>query len=514
MKRAITLGLACLAASVIAGQRPNILLMITDDQSWCHTSFAGDPVVTTPSFDRVAREGVYFERAYVSSPSCTPSRGALLAGQHVWRLREGASLWGTMMKDIPLYNELLEEAGYHMGYTGKGWSPGESIPGGRFRNPAGWAWNAVKQELPEGTVQHGLNPIDYFANFERFLQARKEGQPFCFWFGATEPHHPWPDGLGAAYVLNPDDVEVPPFAPDLPGVRKQFTEYYAELVYADLQLSRFLRKLEEIGELDNTIVVCTSDNGMPIPRAKEDLNDWGTRVPLAIRWGGIEHPGRRVDDFVSLIDLAPTFLELAGAEVPEVMTGRSLLPQLESDQEGTVDPTRSFMVTGRERHDSAYPMRAIRTDRYLYIRNYEPTWHPKPAKWNEGPKFPDHELMKKTQYDLLLYNLMLVHRDMPEIRPYYDLAFKPRPAEEFYDLKTDPFCLKNVADDPEYAVRKKRHARQMTDFLIETGDPRETDEQVHFQDYPWYGGQWREDNLDQLKKWWKQAAEYERTHRK
>lgn len=140
-----------------------------------------------------------------------------------------------------------------------------------------------------------------------------------------------------------------------------------------------LETLEAHGELDNTLIVVTSDNGMPFPRAKATAYNYGVHMPLAIRWGkGIKDPGRVIDDFINHVDFAPTFLELAGIEAPDQMTGRSLRNIFTSAKQGTVDPTRNMTVTGLERHvwagpdGKTYPRRAIHTNDFVYIRNYEP----------------------------------------------------------------------------------------------------------------------------------------------
>jgi arylsulfatase A-like enzyme len=136
-------------------KRPNILFCLADDWSWPHAGIAADKVVKTPTFDRVAREGVLFENVFVSAPSCTPSRGAMLTGQWHWRLEEGGNLWSTLPAKFPVYPDLLEGAGYHVGFTRKGWGPGRHEPGGRTRNPAGPGYKS----------------------FQEFMKARPEDKP-------------------------------------------------------------------------------------------------------------------------------------------------------------------------------------------------------------------------------------------------------------------------------------------------------------------------------------------------
>ncbi len=339
------------AVSGADASRPNILLAISDDQSWLHAGAYGDPVVQTPAFDRIAREGVLLTHAFCAAPSCGPSRSAILTGQPIWRLEEGGNIHSTLPSKFEVYTELLEEAGYVVGYTRKGWSPGRLEPGGRTRNPAG----------------------KRFDEFDTFLKRVPAGQPFCFWLGSFDPHRPYKLGSGRAAGKRLADVRVPPHLPDNELVRSDLLDYYVEVERFDRLVGRALKALEATGQLDDTLVVVTSDHGMPFPRAKASLYDFGSRVPLAVRWPGRIPPSRRVQDLVSLADLAPTFLEAAGLKPPPTMIATSLLNVLCSSDQGQVDPSREQVYIAMERHDGCrrgglgYPCRAIRTHDYLYI---------------------------------------------------------------------------------------------------------------------------------------------------
>jgi N-sulfoglucosamine sulfohydrolase len=451
-------------------RRPNILLAIADDWGYPHASCYGDPVVQTPTFDRLAREGVLFTRAFVSSPSCTPSRGALLSGQHFWRLREGADLWVTLPPDIPVYPDILEDAGYFIGHTRKGWGPGKL--GNRTRNPAG----------PQ------------FKDFATFLEQRPKQKPFCFWFGSVDPHRPYAEGSGKASGIDTAKIRLPAALPDAPETRSDVADYYFEVQRFDREVGELVERLKQMGELDNTIVVMTGDHGMPFPRGKANLYDLGTHVPLAIRWGDkVKQPGRTVSDFVSLPDLAPTFLAAADLDVPDVMTGGSLLPILH--QRHAADQLlRDHAVFGRERHTQAqeapetggYPMRAIRTADYLYISNFEPD------RWPVGtPDYKRAVLGRAWLGDTdngPSKSYLWLHRDEPDVKPFYALAFDKRPAEELYDLRTDPDQRHNVADDKSYAATKDQLSSRLIDELKATADPRVVGDGEKFDRYPYYGG--------------------------
>jgi N-sulfoglucosamine sulfohydrolase len=434
-----------------ADSRPNILLCIADDASWHHFGANGDKVVRTPNFDRVAREGVNFRNAFCSSPSCTPSRGALLTGQHFWRLQEGANLWSRWPTNFAVYPDLLAKAGYHVGLKGKGWGPGDFNFYGHSHNPAG-------------------PPVK---DFGTFLTNKPAGKPFCFWFGSTDPHRLYERGTGVKAGLKIEDVLVPPYLPDAPEVRSDILDYYFEIERFDRDMGAMLKLLEDRGDLDNTLVVITSDNGWPFPRGKATCYDAGTRMPLAVRWAAKMKGGRVVDDFVSHTDLAPTFLEAAGLKAPSEMTGRSLVPLLTSGRSGLVEASRDKVFFGRERHASVragnvgYPTRGIRTADFLYLRNFEP------ERWPAGdpPIYGDVD----QHLDIAgspSKQAVVEHGDDSARRRLFALAFGKRLSEELYDLKTDPWQTNNVAGTARYADAQKKLRTQLERSLREARDPR------------------------------------------
>jgi len=436
---------ATLAGTAACGRNrpPNILLALADDQSWLHTHCMGDANVRTPNFDRIAREGVRFDHSYCASPSCTPSRTSILTGRHMWQTGEGGVLYGTLDPRIPLFPHLLADAGYHTGFTGKGWGPGEWQPGGLARHPIGTEYN--RRTL--ATLSSGISDGDYAANFQDFLHDLPGGTPFFFWFGCREPHRPYEDGFGARQGKLLDGVRVPPFWPDAREVRSDILDYCAEIDWFDRQLGAILAILEKAGELDRTLVVVTSDNGMPFPRAKANLYDWGVRMPLAMRWPGQIPAGKVRDDFASLVDLAPTFLEAAGIAPPKGTSGTTLLAG------GT---RRDCVYTALERHTwcrpdgATYPMRAIRTQHFLYIRNF------KPDRWPTGGS--DFVSSNKTFHGDVdegpTKTFMLAEKD--RFPRQFELGFGKRPEEELYDLARDEFQMNNVAADAKYADPKRK----------------------------------------------------------
>lgn len=451
-------------------QDPNILIAISDDQSWLHTSASGDPVVATPTFDRIANEGVLFTHAYSPAPNCSPSRAAIFTGKQIWQLGAAANLRGPLDVSYTVFPDLLEEAGYHVGFTGKGWDPGDLKDTGRSRNPAGNEYNR------NGTGR-------YVENFVAFLNEREEGQPFYFWFGSHDPHAPYAGGTGSRAGLDPRDVPLPPHIPDTPRVRGRMLDYYAEVQRFDRHVEEMLDILRDKGLLDNTIIIVTSDNGIDFPRGKLNLYDYGSRVPLAIRWPGKTKGGHIAEEFVSLMDLAPTLLEAAGVPVPPDMSGKSLVSVIEAGQDGEIDPAFNHVIYGRERHSPyrekmySYPSRALRTEDYLYIRNFAPD------RWPAGdpPYYGDSG--GRGLFLKIIFQNMNEHAQTL----FYQLNYAKRPAEELYDLRLDPDQIVNVAERAVHATVKDRLWAQLEAHLVETGDPRVRGEDGGWDTMEWKG---------------------------
>lgn len=506
-------------------KQPNILFAFADDWGRYASIFAAadgpgsmNDVLKTPNIDRIAREGVLFRRAFVNAPSCTPCRSSLLSGQYFWRTGRAAILQGAVWDSkIPSFPLLLHDAGYHIGQTYKVWSPGtpNDAPfgenrfayekaGGKFNNFSENVTKLVREGKPIDAAKAEMYR-DVTGNFDAFLADRKSAQPFCYWFGPTNVHRLWEEGSGKAlWGIDPDSLKgkLPKFLPDVPEVREDIADYFGEIQAFDHAIGLLLKKLEEIGELDNTLVVVSGDHGPPgFPHGKCNLYDFGTGVTLAIRGAGTRG-GRVLDDFVCLPDLAPTFLEAAGLTPPEVMTGRSLVPVLKSEKSGHVDSQRSFVITGRERHvESArddylpYPQRALRTKDFLYVINFEPDRWPlgNPYELDDG-KTPDLNALANETFvtfrdmDASPTKAWLVaHRHEPQWKPYFDRAFAKRPHEELFVLADDPDQIHNVAADPKYDTIRKDLNQQLMDELIRTNDPRVTGDKQFFEKPPLSG---------------------------
>lgn len=472
----------------LAGSRPNILFVISDDQSFPYASAYGDSSIHTPAFDRVAREGILFNNAFVASPGCSPSRAALLTGLNCWQLKEAGTHASLFPREFVAFPDLLEQAGYFIGFTGKGWGPGDFRSSGRERNPAGRLINGREMDSPAE-----ISNTDYAGNFGDFLAERPEEQPFFFWLGTHEPHRRFKKGIGRAHGMDPSKVRVPAFLPDVDEVRNDMLDYGFEIQWFDQHLERAIRLLEEAGELDNTLIVVTSDNGMPFPRAKANVYEYGIHVPLAVRWGDKIKGGRISDDLVSLIDLFATFVDLAGAPYPQYkVESNSLLPLLASTESGVIDTLRKEVFSSRERHSSSrwnnlgYPQRAIRTSQYLYIRNF------KPERWPSGNPPEFHDIDQASE------RFTIRHGDDPRYAEFFRLITGRRPAEELYDILADPACLNNLAGSARYDPVLNHLRGRLGAYLMQTHDPRVTGNGEVFESYPRLVGPMREFPPDTL----------------
>ncbi|MFW6303933.1 MAG: sulfatase, partial [Candidatus Sumerlaeota bacterium] len=351
----------------------NILFAFADDWGRFASAYAHyegpdsiNHCLSTPNFDRVAREGVLFRNAFVTAPSCTPCRSSVLSGQYFWETGLGAILQGARWDEsIPTYPLLLEDAGYFIGHTWKVWSPGKTAnaPYGAKRTQyisGGTHFNRFSFRATDRAKEVGVESAkdelyrEVRDNFQSFLDARPDDQPFCYWWGPTTTHRAWQRGSGKElWGLEPDNLKgrLPAFLPDVHEVREDVADYLGECQAVDHGLGILMEMLEERGELDNTLIVVSGDHGIPgMPRAKCNLYNIGLEVALAARWPGHIPPGRQVNDFVNLMDLAPTFLDAAEQPIPGSMSGKSILPLLTSEKSGQIQEERDFVVTGRERH--------------------------------------------------------------------------------------------------------------------------------------------------------------------
>ena len=482
---------------------PNILFAISDDQSFGHTSFEGSKFVNTPAFDQVAREGVYFSNCYAGSPGCAPSRSSIVTGRYHWQNEQSGQHASSWLKKHISFIDLLEQNGYKTGRTGKGVGPfkyAEEAGDSLFRtiNAAGVEHSNITY-TPENDERYakGISKVNYFENFKHFMENTRKEEPFFFWYGATEPHRRYEQDSWKRRGKKLESVKVPEFLPDNGLVRGDILDYAVEIEWFDLHLQRMLEYLKEKGELENTIVVVTADNGMPFPRAKANGYDHGVHVPMAIRYPKNFPGGRTVEDPVSFIDLAPTILEFTKTSSDGMLpiAGRSFSNLLTAEKSGKIDDSRSFVLAGRERHSSArflnkgYPQRILKGANYLYTWNINPELWPAGAPQKYHPKdstelMPMFGLDKNGNYipdaafmdidDCPTKTFLIENHDDGEIQEYFKLAVAKRPEFELFDIKKDPSCINNLAGQEEYAEIEQKLKGQMIQELKRTGDPRVT----------------------------------------
>ncbi|MGL5318088.1 MAG: sulfatase family protein [Bacteroidales bacterium] len=465
-------------------KRPNILFAIADDISMESMSAYGlsTGYIQTPAFDRVAREGVLLNNAFCCNPKSSPARAVLLTGRYSWQLEEAADHFGYFPDKWVSYPELLSAAGYHVGYTGKPWSPGVH---GRELNPAGREFAGKTMTPPASKMSNK----DYAANFEDFLKQKDKDQPFCFWYGGHEAHRAFEKGSGVKSGKDLSKVKLPEYYPDSKEIRSDFLDYALEVEWYDTHLGRMLDALEKSGELNNTLIVVTSDHGMSFPRAKGQIYQNGFHVPMAIMWKGKIKPGRVVEDFVNFPDIAPTFLEVAGLPRHEQITGRSITDILYSNKNGWVDENNNKAIVGKERHDMGrasydgaeigYPARALRKGKYLFIINF------KPDRWPVGN--PEYGLRNCDDGPTKSYINSLRFNNNPMDRYYWDMSFGHRPAEELYDISVDPDCVKNLIQEANFTEIAQELKDDLMLELNRQKDPRVLGNGDVFDKYQHYG---------------------------
>lgn len=481
----------CLLACTPKKQQPNILFAIADDQSFPHTSARGDKTIITPAFDALAARGILFNNAFVAAPQCSPSRAAILTGRNIWQLEEAGTHSSYFPKKFPVFTDAIEANGYALGYTGKPWGPGNFKDAGWERNPVGPEFNEIKYDQ---VPYNGISNKNYTANFKEFMAQKEAGKPFFFWYGAHEPHRKFEAGSGLKEGKKPEDAIVPAFLPNEEITQHDMLDYAVEIEWFDKHLGDMIAYLEEMGELDNTIIVVTADNGMAFPYAKANLQEYGTHVPLVIAGPNVQQ-NIRSDKLVSLIDLAPTFLDLSGTQHFPGITGYSLEEFLTTGE----DIDRPFVLTGRERHTHArpdnlgYPARAIRTDQYLYIRNL------KPDRWPAGdPEYGDvpnetlpqgFKTMKDGYHDIdACPSKTLLLENQDSYKMYFDLAVAKRPEEQLFNIIDDPECIYDLAKSPDHQDIKRMLAEQLMAELTMQKDPRALGNGDIFESYPRFGG--------------------------
>lgn len=486
----ILLFIFCTAEAQRSGKlpvHPNILFCIADDAGLPQFGAYGMAnAARTPAFNTVASQGLLLMNVYTPNAKCGPSRSCIITGRNPWQLEAAANHNAYFPEKFTTFIEALgERGGYEVGYTGKGWGPGNpGIKNGKERLLTGPAYNQIKDHAPTSEISN----VDYAANFEAFLKDRPANKPFFFWYGSHEPHRGYEYGSGQAKggMKLSDIKEVPPFWLDTVQVRNDMLDANFETEYFDHHLQQMLALLKKYHLSDNTIVIVTSDNGPPFPRMKGHVYAFDNHLPMAILWKGhIINPGRKIYDYVSFIDLAPTILQLAGLSQEKTgmqpIEGKSFVDILRSTSGTFIDPGRDHVLVGRERtdvgrpHDEGYPVRGIVKGKFMYTRNYEP------ERWPSGN--PETGYMD-TDGSPTKTVILATHRNGDYMK-LWQLCFGKRKSEELYDLKKDPYCMHNLTGIWEYLPVKDSLKAQMEEALRKQGDPRMFGKGYLFDQYPY-----------------------------
>lgn len=489
--------------------QPNILFVISDDQSYPHSTAYGSTMVSTPGFDRVAKAGALFTNHYVTSPGSSPSRASMLTGLYPWQIEEAGTHASSFPAKYVCFPDVLQQAGYHIGYTGKGWSPGDWQGSGRTHNPAGPAYNDIQLTPPYS----GISKIDYTANFKKFLSERKTGQPFYFWLGTNEPHRSYQSDSWTKDGKSLSQASVPEYLPDNDAVKGDLLNYAVEIEWFDQHLKNCIEELDRIGEFDNTIIIVTADNGMPFPRAKSNCYDQGIHVPLAICWGSKIQPSQVINTLTSSVDFFPTILDAADLTMQTGLSGQSLLPLICGNPEAYGSDA---VYAGRERHSSArynnlgYPIRSVRWKDYLLV------WNLHPERWPAGDpqelKNGNPGTMHKAYYDIdgsPSKTYLTDNYNDPAVKPYFDAAVAKRGEYELYDLANDPACMNDLAEVESYRSILQTLQQKLNDRLLVTNDTRLGANPDIWETYPRLVGDIREfpapadeEGEDYLRKGW------------
>lgn len=446
--------LGSLTAPAIAAERPNILLILSDDQSVGHLGCYGNPDIQTPNLDRFASEGMRFNRFFTVAPQCVPSRAGMLTGRSAVAARM-TRFNSPLPRDVITLPEVLRaEAGYFTGICRRNFHL--DGPGG---NRLGPLTESVYQNYQLRTFDERVDFLDRNsprnqtqAKVNEFFDQLPEGKPWFLWVSFNDPHHDW-DRNAVRNPPEPTTLRLPPELPDLPGVRNDLSRYYAEVMRMDQEFQWVLDIVEERGFRDNTLVLFAGDNGYAFPHGKGSLYDPGLNVPFLVRWPGQMEAGSVTDQLISGEDIAPTCLDAAGVPVPKKMSGQSFVNLLR----GAPYEPRKFIFAERGVHGSAtfnerttssgYDLsRCARSERYKFIYNCTP-WMPySPVDSARDPGWQE----------------IVAAHEAGTLAPEHERAYftNPRPIVELYDLDNDPGELTNLAGQAEYAEveRALRHA--------------------------------------------------------
>ena len=434
----ISTGLLCHGAGDSA-RPPNLLLFLADDMTFTDLGCYGNPDVRTPHLDRLASEGIRFTRFYSSAPTCSPLRQSLFTG--LYPVRNGAhpnhSRVYDGIKSIPHH---LRPLGYRVGIVGK-----------RHEAPA----SAFPFEMLGGTHgDSGKSPDgeDLPLDKAREFMARDSSQPWCLFVTSNQPHTPW--NRGDASVYPPSELTIPPYLVDTPVQRQELSKYYAEITYMDGQVGQVLSHLKELDVEDNTLILWLSEQGSQFPFCKWTCYDTGIHAAAILRWPQRVKSGRISDALISYVDIVPTFVDLAGGDTSSLgFDGKSFVSVLEDKTQRHNDTVFAVNTTrGIYSGSEAYGIRAATDGRWLYIRNLHPS--------QQFQNVITHR-----------NNVFISWKNASSNFASQQVArYLRRPAEELYELKTDPWCLRNIAGKASTGDIQGKLSASLDAWMKQQGD--------------------------------------------
>lgn len=421
----VILAAPALADATSPVDRPNVVLFIADDMAWNDCGAYGHPHIRTPNIDRLARQGMRFDNAFLTCSSCSPSRASIITGRYPHNT--GAyQLHMPLPADQVTFVELLNDAGYYTAAAGK--------------------WHLGKATEPkfDRVYQGGGQWVEA-------LRQRDRDRPFFLWLAFHDPHRPYRDHT-IARRHTAEDVIVPPYLPDVSETREDLARYYDEIARLDGVVGKVLAVLDDQPAYQNTMVMFISDNGRPFPRCKTTIYDSGIKTPFIVRWPRRVAAGSTCKSLISTVDIAPTVLQLAGVQPPSTFEGKSLLPLLNDPQE----TIRDFVFAEHNWHDFDDHVRAVRSQRFKYIRNY----------YTDVPGTPPADAVRS-----ITFQAMRRLRAEGNLTSAQMSCFRvPRPREELYEMTGDPHELRNLAENARYAASLMRLRRVLDAWEAETGD--------------------------------------------
>ncbi|WP_182864588.1 sulfatase family protein [Rhodopirellula sp. JC639] len=436
------------ASTSRAADRPNVILFIADDVSWNDYGCYGNGAARTPNIDELAAGGIRFDRAYLTASSCSPSRSSIITGRYPHNNGKAAELHQPISVHLPWFPEILKQSGYYTALSGKHHM--KSTSPGKGESPRPEAFDHVDAGRVKGDSSGS-------ANWLSVTRDRPKDQPFFFWFASYDAHRGWDaDKQWKESEYGPmhraEDVVVPPFLSDDLQTRRDLASYYNEVTRFDYRIGVVVDELRRQGVLDETLIYVLADNGRPFPRAKTRLHDSGMKTALVAHWPtGIQWQGAS-DQLVSVIDLAPTVLSVAGCQVPETMQGVSMLPLFQNASASV----REYAFSEHNWHDYEAFGRSVRHGDHLLIINRRPG-----LAW-QGPadsvRSDSHQQLRSLRQSGSLNDAQA------------DVFLSPRPEVELYDVTSDPHQLNNLTTHPEHAETRQRLVAVLQRWMDETGD--------------------------------------------